>query len=261
MELLHSIFDYNRRLSRRCTPSHVQETNVFGAYSKIGALLMSRPDVKRVLDCGAGPNWHFPEHYKRWYGLTLVGLDIDGNEMVGNRALDEAIECDVTKAIPVEPESFDLMTVYSGIEHFSDNEAFLRHAYSALRPGGFMLAQFPSRYAPFAIANRVLPGWAAARLLHFSMREDEERLGFKAHYDRTNYKAFRAMAEVVGFEAAYYAPGYYSSTYAEFFFPLWLASYAYDVVRFGLGVRDLASYNLFVLRKPGGDAERLTLYA
>jgi SAM-dependent methyltransferase len=253
LAILQNVFEYNRRLSRFCTPKYVQDANAFGFYGKIGTMLLSHPRVTRVLDCGAGKRWHFPSHYKIWYGIDLVGLDIDAAEMVDNKDLNSWVECDVTKEIPVEPNSVDLIMAYSGIEHFNDNEAFLKQAYSALRPGGFLLAQFPSRFAPFAIVNRLLPKRAAAKLLNWSMREYADRLGFSAHYDRTNYTAFFKLVKSIGFDELYYYPGYYSSTYAEFLFPVWIASYSYDILRFALGFKNIASYNLFVLQKPNID--------
>jgi len=42
------------------------------------------------------------------YKVHLVGADIDAGETVGNDALDEAIECDVVREIPVAPGCVDL---------------------------------------------------------------------------------------------------------------------------------------------------------
>ena len=242
-------FEANRRISEALTPMHVHECNVFGAYRKIATMLLSHPNVRYVLDVGAGKSWRLPRHYKEWYQLYLIGLDIDAKEMADNNLLDARIACNVVKAIPLRPGSIDLITVHSGIEHFSDNERFLENAYKALRPGGYLLAQFPSRYALFAIANRLLPRNITKGLLKHLMDSDE--LGFPAIYDRTNYSSFKKIVVSCGFQQHYYFPGYYASTYFAFFVPLYLVSYALDMVRFALGIKDLASYNLWVLQKPG----------
>ena len=61
MKLLRSFLALNRRLSQAITPDHFHEANVFAAYHKIGAMLLSHPDTRRVLDVGAGKHWHFPQ--------------------------------------------------------------------------------------------------------------------------------------------------------------------------------------------------------
>jgi SAM-dependent methyltransferase len=251
MSFLQRFFSANRKLARAITPEHVHEANVFGVYRKVGTICLAHPSVRNVVDCGAGKRWHFPTHYKKWFGIHLIGLDIDANEMVANTVLDERIQCDVTKSIPLLAESVDLILVASGIEHFSDNRSFLKNCFLALKPGGYLLAQFPGRYAPFAIANRLLPGKFASKLLNTAVPDDVGVLGFKAHYDKTNFSAFARLAEISGFDIEYYCPGFYSSGYAKFFFPLWCCSYAYDCIRFAFGWKNLSSYNLFLLKKPG----------
>jgi len=261
--MLGRFVEANRRLAGYLTPTHVHEANVFGVYRKLGQLLLSHPRVTNVVDCGAGARWHFPSYYKKWYGIRLIGLDIDASEMDPNQNLDERIVCDVSVSIPLEPGSIDLCMASSGLEHFSNNELFLKNAHHILRPGGFLIAQFPGRYAPFAIVNRILPGSLKKRLLKAAMGETADVLGYVAHYDRTDYPSFARMVKDTGFNVVYYSPGYYSSTYAAFFFPLWILSYLYDSFRFALGWKTLASYNLFLLQKPDvrADDEPLVLYA
>lgn len=249
-------------MSKYLTPSHVHESNVFGVYRKIGTIVMSRPDVHRLLDVGAGREWQFPSYYKDWYGLKLTGIDIDGDDMDKNDSLDHRLVCDATGDIPMPDGSVDFVMVHSGIEHFEDNGSFLTSVMRILRPGGYMLAQFPSRYAPFAIANRLLPNRVAKSMLRASMGQTEA-LGFKAHYDRTHYSAFKHLSEHVGFREVYYNPGYFSSSYFEFFTPFFILSYAFDMARYTLGLRNTASYNLFLLQKPleFDDAQPFRLYA
>jgi SAM-dependent methyltransferase len=260
--VLGSFFAFNRRLSQAITPDHFHEANVFAAYHKIGAILLSHPDTKTVLDVGAGKHWHFPTHYKSWYGIKLIGLDIDGVEMKDNLLLDEKLECDAVEQIPIPAGTVDLVMISSGIEHFSNNQMFLKNALDVLRPGGYLIAQFPGRYAPFAVANRLLPKSASRRLLAALMGERAEHLGFAAHYDRTNYSAFQKMVQALGFKVIYHLPGYNSSSYLEFFIPFYLISYSYDSIMHAVGLRDLAAYNLWVLRKPGEtDLPEFKLYA
>jgi SAM-dependent methyltransferase len=215
-----------------------------------------------VLDVGAGKQWHFPKHYKEWYDIRLIGLDIDGAEMKDNALLDKRIECDAVKHIPIPAGTVDLVMISSGIEHFSNNQKFLENAFDVLRPGGYLIAQFPGRYAPFAIANRLLPKSTSKKLLAASMGETAEHLGFVAHYDRTNYSAFRRMAQASGFKIIYQLSGYNSSSYLEFFLPFYLISYLYDSIMHAVGLKDLAAYNLWILRKPGeSDSLEFKLYA
>jgi SAM-dependent methyltransferase len=260
--LLRSFFAFNRRLSQAITPDHFHEANVFAGYHKIGAILLSHPDTRTVLDVGAGKQWHFPEHYKNWYSIKLIGLDIDGSEMKDNSLLDDKIECDAVDKIPIHPGTVDLVMVSSGIEHFSNNQRFLRNAFDVLRPGGYFIAQFPGRYAPFAVANRLLPKSTSKKFLAASMGERAEHLGYAAYYDRTNYSAFQKIVRASGFKIVYHLPGYNSSSYFEFFIPLYLVSYLYDSTMHAIGLRDLAAYNLWVLRKPGeADLPEFKLYA
>jgi SAM-dependent methyltransferase len=221
---------------------------------RTASLLLSHPKVTRVVDVGAGKVWHFPDYYKKWYGIHLIGIDIDAAEMTDNTMLDEKIVADVVQSIPVEPGSTDLIMIRSGLEHFSDNERFLRNAFTSLRPGGFMVAFFPNRYAPFAILNRLLPQRVAKRVLRTTTLEDSHELGFRAYYDRTDYDSFRKMSTDVGFDVVHHLPSFYSSYYFQFFVPLFLLSHLYDSMRLLTGNPRLASYHIWVLQKPGQPA-------
>lgn len=209
-----------------------------------------QPDVRVVLDLGAGAAWAFPIEYKRRFGIELIGLDIDGGEMAVNGALDRKLVGDVCARIELDDGSVDLATAYSGVEHFHDNAAFLRNTFRVLRPGGRLVCLFPSRYAPFAQLNRFVPAWISKKALTILRPDEAGHLGFKAHYDRTNYRDFRKIAEEAGFEVEYVHFSYFNS-YFSFFVPLYVLSMAYGLIRMAIGARDHATYNLFVLRKPG----------
>jgi SAM-dependent methyltransferase len=247
---LKRVVRVNQRVSRALTPPHIRETSVFSMYTKIVSILLMQPQTKRVLDAGAGAAWSLPQVYKQRFGLHLVGLDIDPKEMERNVSLDERIVSDVCREIPVPDGSIDVITAHSGVEHFPDNEAFLGNCFKALRPGGRVVAQFPSRYAPFVIVNRVLPYRASRFLLKHFRPDAYDQIGFPAHYDRTNYSDFRRIAESAGFEFEYVYFGYFNF-YCAFFVPLYILSMTYGLMRLVVGAKDFASYNLVVLRKPG----------
>jgi SAM-dependent methyltransferase len=263
MSMFDRFISLNKRAAWAITPPHVHEANVFGMYRKLGTMLISHPRISTVVDVGAGRAWSFPPYYKEWFNIRLIGLDIDASEMLENNALDEKIECDVVRNIPLKPGSVDLFMIHSGIEHLRDNELTFRNLFQALRPGGFVLAQFPNRYAPFAIANRLLPTRATRWLLKKFMSESAEALGYITYYDRTNYSAFRSLVIRSGFEEIYYLPGFFGSSYYGFFLPLFLCSYVYDSLCFALGIKNLASYNLWLLQKPGDSSagQPMSFYA
>jgi hypothetical protein len=85
---------------------------------------------------------------------------------------------------------------------------------------------------------------------------DDADLGFQAFYDRTNFVSFQKICRRVGFNTIYYLPGFFSSFYFEFFVPLFVLSYLYDVARFMIGNPRIASYHLWVLQKPGAPVEQ-----
>lgn len=246
----------NRRLSDALTPPHIAECNVHHMFAKLAAQIVALPGTRRVLDAGAGAAWFFEKDFKDHHNLYLIGVDIEEPEMLLNDALDERHAADVCVSLPVEPGTVDAITAYSGVEHFPDNQAFLRNCYAALRPGGRLIAQFPGRYALFTTLNRLLPRRLARAVLYALVPGKEGELGFKAYYDRTNYSAFKRIAEAEGLEIEYHFPGYFDD-YFKFFTPVFFFWQAFCILMFSLGIKDLATYNLFVLRKPG---ESDTLY-
>ena len=92
LSALDRFISFNRKAADAMTPSHVHEANVFGMYKKLGPLLMSHPRVSTAVDVGAGKSWQFPSHYKEWFNINLIGLDIDASEMFHNQLLDDKIE-------------------------------------------------------------------------------------------------------------------------------------------------------------------------
>jgi SAM-dependent methyltransferase len=244
----------NLAICQAITPRHLGDGSAFAQFraALLGSVLDLAP--RTVVDIGAGRTWHAHPALKDLAGFKLVGVDIELEEMARNADLDERVVSDVTKSIPLPTGSADLVTVRSGVEHFSDTEAFLRNLHALLRPGGRALLVFPGPYAPFVLINRMLPRKAARSLLRLLVPGSEGVLGFKAHYDRTSYRRFSRLAERTGFNILRCSCSYYSSTYFRFFLPLYVLSLLLDHVRHALAIKSLASFHFFMLEKPQGGA-------
>ncbi|HJV40807.1 class I SAM-dependent methyltransferase [Caulobacter sp.] len=219
-------------------------------FPKVTEMVLLHPETTRVVDAGAGAAWCFPTEFKTDANIHLIGIDIDAEEMELNPALDERIESSVCEPFPVQPGTIDAITSNFGVEHFPDNEAFLRNCFDSLRPGGRVIALFPSRYASFAILNRLTPRGLKLTLLKHFRPDVADHTGFTAFYDRTDYGNFTKVVKRVGLEVEFYHPSYFHSYFA-FFYPLHLGMILSGALRLMFGARSLATYNLFVLRKPG----------
>lgn len=245
---LERIVIANSTLSDRIEPSVVKSTHAYERYREVGnALLKLEP--KAVLDVGAGKQWHF-SHSLKTPGMHLIGFDIDLAEMDGNALLDQKICGDACESLGVPDGSVDLIMGRAVIEHLHDNASFLRNANRALREGGRLVVTFPSRHAPFAILNRILPRPVSQWLLTRFIPGSKGRLGFEAFYDRATFREFSESLTDAGFEIEEGFASYFSSSYFRFFVPLYLLGLSIDYLRYALGKPRFASYFMFVARKP-----------
>jgi 2-polyprenyl-3-methyl-5-hydroxy-6-metoxy-1,4-benzoquinol methylase len=160
-------------------------------------------------------------------------VDIDADAMNRNDALDFRYEGDVCNMSIIGKGNYDLLTCHSGIEHFQNVQKFLDTAFLSLRPGGALIAQFPSSLAPFAIINKLLPQELKKNLLKGILGTNADEIGYPVYYDKCRYSAFKRAAERSGFQV--------EST--------WPHSLLAAIL--GFCSRDMASYNVFVLRRPG----------
>ncbi|WP_374157613.1 methyltransferase domain-containing protein [Mycobacterium sp. G7A2] len=246
-DLLKRFVDANVALSDRISPLTVETTHAYTRYDVAGAELLRRgPDS--VLDVGAGKKWHFNPSLKT-SRMQLIGFDIDLSEMSGNSLLDQKICGDACEGLGVPPESVDLIMGRAVIEHLHDNASFLAAANRALREGGRLIVTFPSRYATFAVLNRILPRKISQWLLRRLVPNSAGVLGFEAFYDRTTHREFGTMLRNAGFEIEEEYASYFSSSYYRFFVPLFIIGLTYDYICYAIGNPRFASYLMFVARK------------
>lgn len=224
--------------------------NVQREYERVvGAYMNARPR-QLVVDVGGGKRCQFAKYRDPRVGARIVAVDVDPAELELNDDVDEKRVADASQRLPFADGEVDLVASRSVLEHLRDVEGFVREAYRVLRPGGYTIHVFPSKYAPFSLANRALPRKLSARLVHFFVPGSKKILGFPAYYDRTYPAGMRRVLRDAGFDVVDERVTYYQAEYFAFLFPAYALNAAYELLISWLGVRNLAAAVLVVARKP-----------
>ena len=101
-----------------------------------------KPDGKnRVLDigCGAGNMFH---HLIR-YG-PVVGVDNNPRPLAVARERGYDVREGPAESLPLDDESFDLVSLLDTVEHCDDDIAVLRECYRVCTPGGYLVITVPA---------------------------------------------------------------------------------------------------------------------
>ena len=173
-----------------------------------------------IADVGGGKNPYLSPAKKSSLNATVIGLDIDENELsrAPDGAYDRALCVDITEYRG--DEDADLVICQAVLEHVDDVEAAITSIESMLRPGGRALIFVPSRNAVFARLNLILPQSIKERLLYGIFPDTQRDQGFPAHYDKCTPSEFRRMAATSQFDIAE-ERFYFVSSYFSFFFPFY----------------------------------------
>ena len=204
-----------------------------------------------MADIGAGLSLPYAKRRNPDDGVTIVGVDISEEDMASNESLDERRVADVVAGpLPFDDGELDLIVSSSVLEHLQDLEAFVAEAARVLRPGGGFIHVFPSRYASFAILNRLLPHALKRRLLHYVHPGTVGTQGFPAYYDRCYHSAYAALLRRYGFEVDRTRASYYGSApYFSIFFPAYALVLGLEVLAKATGNLDLCTTLLVSARK------------
>lgn len=225
--------------------------NPFHDYARLVAEELKRPDVTRVADIGAGLSLPYARRRDPEDGVYIIGVDISEEDMAANESLDERRVADVVAGpLPFADGELDLIVSSSVLEHLQDLEAFVVEAARVLRPGGGFIHVFPSRYASFAILNRLLPHALKRRLLYFAHPGTVGTQGFPAYYDRCYHSAFAGLLDRYGFEVDAARASYYGSApYFSIVFPVYAVVLGLEVAAKLSGNRDLCTTLLVAAHK------------
>jgi ubiquinone/menaquinone biosynthesis C-methylase UbiE len=203
-----------------------------------------------IVDAGGGQSCPFacdkPPHFK------LVAVDISSDELEANADVDETIVSDISQFLPFEDNTVDIVASRMTIEHLSRTDGFISEAGRVLKAGGKVIILFPSRFAPFALLNQVIPHRISNKIVaafHSDWRGNKKHERFETFYHNCYYSAFKSLVRRNGFDIVDEFITYAQSRYFDFFFPLYLASMTYESLIHMLKIRNLAAYILIVAEK------------
>ena len=104
-----------------------------------------RPGGGRLLDFGSARGTFLGELKARGYedSWKLQGLDINPDEVGMGREAGLDIICGTIESAGIPPESFDVVTAFSVLEHLQEPLEELARIRSILKPGGSLVAIIP----------------------------------------------------------------------------------------------------------------------
>jgi len=249
LPMLKKFIDLNKSLSHKIEKKLPQyQYRIFGGFndSVITTIEgLNKGDV--ILDIGGGRRSPFAKHIKK--DVEVIGIDISDEELKLNPHLSRFVVCDVTVNLPFEDNSVDLIMSRSVVEHLNGVPDFVKEAHRVLKPNGKFIHLFPSKFAPFAIANRMLPNAIAKKILYKIHPHQVGLGGFKAYYEHCYYPAFPNLLEKENFNIHLAKAGFYQSNYFTFFLPFYLISALYEMILYYLDLKILGANLLVVASK------------
>ena len=223
--------------------------HTFRQYPPAVAERIEANGLRRILDVGGGKTCAYAEFTPSGWDGRILAIDIAPEELLHNHSVHLRLVSDVTRGLPVQDGSLDMITSRSVLEHLSNLEDFVAGAARAIRPGGYFIHWVPNKFAPFAIVNAMLPNKLAKPLLHYLDPATVGICGFPGVYDRCYPAAMERVFKQHGFEVLEVRPSYFQSRYYAFFAPFFLLSTLYEGTIQFLGLRNLCAHYLIVARK------------
>jgi 2-polyprenyl-6-hydroxyphenyl methylase/3-demethylubiquinone-9 3-methyltransferase len=247
---LHSFIRLNKKLCGLVEPTlpHTR-TYLPDVYAKLVGDEMNSRLRPTVVDVGGGKACRFAGYRDEASDAKIIAVDISAEELSHNHDVDERIVADVVQGLPFEDESVDMVVSRSVLEHLTDTETFISEAARVLKPDGSFIHLFPSKLAPHAVINRLLPNRATRRLLSLFMPGSEGRLGFPAFYDNCLASDIKPILLKNRLHIVDMRASYYSADYFDFFAPLYLLVVGYEFIAHALQIEDLAASILIVASK------------
>jgi SAM-dependent methyltransferase len=212
------------------------------------ARLIEKEAGLKVLDMGGGHMTPFAKH-RRDGAIFLVGADILLDQVRNNHEIDAGLVCDACATLPFRDASFDVVATRSVLEHLRDNAVFVAECSRILKSGGKAIHVFPTRRAPFAMLNRVIPNAVVRWAMRNFFPQWVDECGFRAYYDVCGYPEMARLHIENGFAVEELQLRYYQSIYFKPFLPIYLVSLAYDLALWAIDARWLSCQMVLVARR------------
>jgi SAM-dependent methyltransferase len=202
-----------------------------------------------VVDFGSGKECRFARYRPPGALIKIIGVDISDEELAENRDVDEKHVVDVTGGLPFGAAEVDLVASRYVLEHLSDTEMFIAESGRVLKPRGYSIHLFSSKFALASILNSVLPSRISGSLLDLFHPECKGIIGFQTHYDRTYPSGLSSLFRRHGFDIVGLKVSYYQSHYYSFFLPLYLFSALYEMLLYAVRAENLAAKAMIIAKK------------
>lgn len=241
----------NQKASQQVEASLPQAFDIFARYIEVAKGVVNARRNAVVVDVGGGTTCPFVRVLKPGASPMIIALDISEDQLKCNNDAGGKLVADIVKSLPFRNGTIDLITSRSVLEHLGDVAGFVKHSSEVLKPGGYWIHLFPSKFAPFALINQLLPKACSRALVRTFFPSQTGICGFPAVYDACYCSAIVNLLVKNGFDLIDVTPSYYQSQYFSFFFPLFALSAAYELLVWRLGLKNMAAYLLVVARKAG----------
>jgi len=157
-----------------------------------------------------------------WEEMFIVGIDIDP-AVKNNPFCNETYICDLSKPLPFDDSSFDIIHCRWVIEHLEYPEKTFHEFHRVLKPGGKVLCLTPNLFHYAMIAARITPYW-----FHRWWKHEEDGEAFPTYYRANSPRSLRRLCTVAGFKVQRLELMEVSPYYLIRHWPLFLCGVLYE---------------------------------
>jgi SAM-dependent methyltransferase len=243
--LIHSLVSFNKKLTEiidRQFPRFVKKESYHKQLLFFADKIVNERSFCSVLEVGGTDRPLLNRSSKFRYD----GLDIEYKaqcEKIYDNFYVQSIEQ------PIE-NKYDLILSMTLLEHVKNNDVCFRQIYSALKPGGYSIHYFPSKYHPYSILLRLIdPKWQN-KLIRILRPWAVSVTGYPAFFDKCCPGDMRILCKQCGFQNIRIIPFFRANDYFRFCFPCYIAITFWENICRRFELEQLCSGLVIVMEKP-----------